>query len=307
MRVVTLGRLLGGLFALFGGAAALTVADVPAFAQFGSIFGDPPPRPPARIPGGGENRDDRYPQIYREEPPQSRQYPGPYEPQQQPGGRVQQQPLPPVPLDTRTPPPQQAQPGQPPAQPGQAQTAQPPRQRGTPQPSNTAPQPGDEVIAEPPSQKIPNASAVFSGLDKITGRIIKFDVAINETVQFGALQVVPRVCYTRPPTESQNTNSFVEVSEVTLQGEIRRIFTGWMFASSPGLHAVEHPIYDIWLSDCKDPQVKVAEEPAPAPAPVAAPVPPQRPAQRPQQRAQQPAPPPPSAQQQRVAPPPFFR
>ena len=92
---------------------------------------------------------------------------------------------------------------------------------------------------------------MFSGLDKITGRIISFDVAINETVQFGALQVTPRVCYTRPPTETPNTDAFVEVDEVTLQGEIKRIFTGWMFAASPGLHAVEHPIYDVWLTDCK--------------------------------------------------------
>ena len=88
---------------------------------------------------------------------------------------------------------------------------------------------------------------MFSGLDKITGRIIAFDVAINETVQFGALQVTPRVCYTRPPTEAPNTDAFIEVDEITLQGEIKRIFTGWMFAASPGLHAVEHPIYDIWL------------------------------------------------------------
>ena len=107
-------------------------------------------------------------------------------------------------------------------------------QRGTPQPATTAPQPGDEVVAEPPAQKINNPTAVFAGLDKITGRIISFDVAINETVQFGALQVTPRVCYTRPPTETPNTDAFAEVDEVTLQGEIRRIFTGWMFASSPG-------------------------------------------------------------------------
>ena len=102
-------------------------------------------------------------------------------------------------------------------------------------------------MIEPPAQKIPNPTAVFSGLDKITGRIICFDVAINETVQFGALQVTPRVCYTRPPTEAPNTDAFIEVDEITLQGEIKRIFTGWMFAASPGLHAVEHPIYDVWL------------------------------------------------------------
>jgi hypothetical protein len=96
---------------------------------------------------------------------------------------------------------------------------------------------------------------VFSGLDKITGRIITFDVSLNETVQFGALQVTPRVCYTRPPTETPHTDGFVEVDEITLQGEVRRIFTGWMFAASPGLHAVEHPIYDVWLVDCKSPAV----------------------------------------------------
>ena len=105
-------------------------------------------------------------------------------------------------------------------------------QRGGP--ADTSPQPGDEVIAEPPSQKINNKGALFSGLDKITGRIINFDVAIGETVQFGALQVTPRVCYTRPPTETSNTDAFIEVDEVTLQGDVKRIFTGWMFAASPG-------------------------------------------------------------------------
>ena len=70
-------------------------------------------------------------------------------------------------------------------------------------------------------------------------------------MQFGALQVTPRVCYTRPPTETPNTDAFIEVDEITLQGEIKRIFTGWMFAASPGLHAIEHPIYDVWLADCK--------------------------------------------------------
>ncbi len=120
----------------------------------------------------------------------------------------------------------------------------------------------DEVVVEPPPQRIANPTAVFSGLDKITGRIISFDVAINETVQFGALQVTPRVCYSRPPTETPNTDAFVEVDEVTLQGEIKRIFTGWMFAASPGLHAVEHPIYDVWVTDCKGGQnPTVAEVP----------------------------------------------
>ena len=98
---------------------------------------------------------------------------------------------------------------------------------------------------------IGNPVAVFSGLDKITGRIITFDVLIDETVQFGALQVTPRACNTRPPTEPAQTTGFVEVDEITLRNEIRRLFTGWMFAASPGLSAIEHPVYDVWLVDCK--------------------------------------------------------
>jgi hypothetical protein len=110
--------------------------------------------------------------------------------------------------------------------------------------------------------KIADPVATFSGLDKITGRIISFDVAIDETVQFGALQVTPRVCYTRPPTVAPLTTSFVEVDEITLDNKIRRIFSGWMYADSPGLHAVEHAVYDVWLTDCKAASGEGATKPA---------------------------------------------
>ncbi len=107
-------------------------------------------------------------------------------------------------------------------------------------------------VAGPASaERITNPVAEFAGLDKITGRIITFDVYMNETVQFGALQVTPRVCYSRPPTEPPQTDSFVEVDEITLARKVRRIFTGWMFADSPGLHAVDHAVYDVWLANCK--------------------------------------------------------
>ncbi|MQW88275.1 DUF2155 domain-containing protein [Sinorhizobium saheli] len=99
--------------------------------------------------------------------------------------------------------------------------------------------------------RLSNAVAVFSGIDKITGRITTFDVYIGETVQFGALQVTPHVCYSRDETEAPKTTTFVDVDEITLDRKIRRIFTGWMFADSPGLNAVEHPVYDVWLQSCK--------------------------------------------------------
>lgn len=108
-------------------------------------------------------------------------------------------------------------------------------------------------MAAGPSEaaRVENPVAAFSGIDKITGRITNFDVYIGETVQFGALQVTPKVCYSRDDTEAQKITSFVEVDEITLDRKIRRIFTGWMFADSPGLNAVEHPVYDVWLTECK--------------------------------------------------------
>lgn len=101
------------------------------------------------------------------------------------------------------------------------------------------------------AERLTNPVAVFSGIDKITGRITTFDVYVDETVQFGALQVTPRVCYTRDDTEAPKTTTFVEVDEITLDRKIRRIFSGWMFADSPGLNAVDHAVYDVWLDGCK--------------------------------------------------------
>ena len=101
------------------------------------------------------------------------------------------------------------------------------------------------------ADKIKNPIAIFSGLDKITGRIISFEVGIDETVEFGAFLVTPRVCYTRPITEPQNTTAFIEIDEITVAGETKRLFGGWIFGSSPGLNGVEHPIYDVWLIGCK--------------------------------------------------------
>jgi len=251
----------------------------PASAQFGSIFRDEPPRPPADVPSappsGGSNPHADEP------PPQPLPAPMSLPPSSRPGGgTIQSQPLPPPPGISPAPPPGQL----PQAAPlPQTLPGLPPGQRqphGTPQQqTDTTPQPDDEIVVEPPPQRINNPTAVFAGLDKITGRTISFDVAINETVQFGALQVTPRVCYSRPPTETPNTDAFVEVDEVTLQNEIKRIFTGWMFAASPGLHAVEHPIYDVWLTNCKG-----GQNPNVAEAPSAAPQQPQQPSRPPARR-----------------------
>jgi len=267
------------------------LAATPASAQFqfpnifDSIFGNPPPRPPSDVP---DRPPARMPSQQRYIPPPGG---GGLPPGPPPSSRIQTEPLPPPP----------------------GGASAPPRapQQGAPVPGGQRPQSAslpqtNETIVEPPPHKIANPTAVFSGLDKITGRIISFDVAINETVRFGALEVTPRACYTRPPTETPHTDAFIEVDEVTLQGEIKRIYTGWMFAASPGLHGVEHPIYDIWLTDCKGPdQTIVSAQPDPPKAPTPPPAqkrpsPPKQAAPRPPpqpQFQQQPPPPPPPPQQ----------
>ena len=283
LRIVAIVLVIGASLGVIS-LGAISLAAGPAAAQFGGIFGNQgPPRPPGDVPnGGGPAPPDQYPGQQQYPPPPPPPSAGP------PPSGIQAQPLPPPPGGTAAPPPpQRARVSPPPANPQQPANA-------PPQPADTTPQSDDTVVTETPTQKIPNNRAIFSGLDKITGRIISFDAAIGETVQFGALQVTARACYTRPPTEATNTDAFVDVDEVTLKGEIKRIFTGWMFASSPGLHAVEHPIYDVWLTDCSQPvqaPAPVAQSTTPSPAP-AAPAP-QRPRQPPAPRPVSPAPAPP--------------
>jgi hypothetical protein len=311
-------------FAALVAATSITLAP-PARAQIGNIFSDPAPRPPGNIPRGNQqpapDDEEEVPEL-----PQGRLLPTPNRPPPgqgvPPPGAVTSQPLAAPPGTTVVP--QNAPPGVAvvPPQPGQGgqgvATAPsggnplpglPPGQRqpkGVPQAPPTL-QPGDEIVTEPPAQKIINKKASFSGLDKITGRIINFDEDIGETVQFGALRVKTDACYTRPATESANTDAFVEVDEITLQGEVKRIFSGWMYAASPGLHGVEHPIYDIWLVDCKGPDQTIVSAQPDAPKPVAPPPPPAqkraapkqppRPPPLPQQTQQQPPPPQPAPQQ----------
>jgi hypothetical protein len=310
-------------FAALVAATAISLAP-PARAQIGNIFSDQP-RPPGNVPRGNQQQQQQMPDDEEEVPelPQGRLLPTPNRPLPgqgvPPPGSVQSQPLAPPPGTTVIP--QNVPPGiaVAPPQPNQGVAVAPPganplppggqrQQKGVPQTPATL-QPGDEVVSEPPAQKIVNKKASFSGLDKITGRIINFDEDIGETVQFGALRVKTDACYTRPATEAANTDAFVEVDEITLQGEVKRIFSGWMYAASPGLHAVEHPIYDIWLTDCKGPDttvVSAAPEPAkPTPATSLSPAAQKRPAtpkqaaprspppQQQQQTQQQPQPPPP--------------
>lgn len=113
------------------------------------------------------------------------------------------------------------------------------------------------------AQRIENQTAVFAALDKVTARISRLEAPLGKQETFAALKVTARVCYSRPPTEAPKTTAFVEVDEVALDGSQKRIFSGWMFAESPGLNALEHPVFDIWLTDCANPVRGVSQRGGP--------------------------------------------
>lgn len=103
------------------------------------------------------------------------------------------------------------------------------------------------------TERIANPVAMFAGLNKITGVTTNFEAKVGEAVPFGIFRVTAKVCFTRPITEAPKTVAFVQIDSAEPSGSTVRAFSGWMFAESPGLHAVEHPVLDVWLTGCRDP------------------------------------------------------
>ena len=93
-------------------------------------------------------------------------------------------------------------------------------------------------------------TAVLQGLNKVTARILKFYAPVNQSVSFGTLQVVVRSCSKAPPEEPPESAAFIEITEKRLSDTPKRVFSGWMFSSTPALSAMEHPVYDVWVVDC---------------------------------------------------------
>lgn len=110
------------------------------------------------------------------------------------------------------------------------------------------------------AQRIENQTAVFAALDKVTARIRRLEAPLGKTEEFGALRITARACYSRPSTETPKTSTFVEIDEVMRDGKLRRIFSGWMFAESPGLNALQHPVFDLWLTECASPSRTAATQ-----------------------------------------------
>jgi hypothetical protein len=127
--------------------------------------------------------------------------------------------------------------------------------------------------AQPPSAPPQGGSLLMlRGLDKITGRPTSITAPIGKPVHFATLTITARFCYSTPASETPETAAFVQIEDNRPDQSARRIFSGWMYGSSPGLNAVEHPLYDVWVISCNNaPAPAVAANTSTAPVRVAAP------------------------------------
>ena len=136
-----------------------------------------------------------------------------------------------------------------------------------------APQPQPQVLAPVTrtltvADAVPDARGVrrmvvLRGLDKITGRAIDVLAPAGVPVRFGTLTITARYCYTVPPEEPPETNAFLQIDDGRPGEELKRMFSGWMFASTPALSALEHPVYDVWVITCRTDQPGPSEKAAP--------------------------------------------
>lgn len=109
------------------------------------------------------------------------------------------------------------------------------------------------TLAIAPAQADYEKIAVLEALDKITGHVFTLEAVIGSEVQFGRLRINPHRCYKAPPEQPPESVAFLEIRETRPDQDALQLFTGWMFASSPGLSTLEHPIYDVIVLDCYSP------------------------------------------------------
>ena len=117
------------------------------------------------------------------------------------------------------------------------------------------------MFAIAPTEAAYEEVALLEALDKITGRVFKLEAAIGSEVEFGRLKINPYKCYKSPPEQPPESIAFLEIRETRSNQEIKQVFAGWMFASSPGLSTLEHPIYDIVVLDCYSPGASTGTPP----------------------------------------------
>lgn len=107
------------------------------------------------------------------------------------------------------------------------------------------------IAASPASAQLAQRAAQMQGLDKVTARVSTFPLEIDKPARFGTLEITLKACHKRPPEEPPESAAFLEIREIRLGEQPRPLFSGWMFASSPALNPLQHPVYDVWVLECR--------------------------------------------------------
>ena len=130
----------------------------------------------------------------------------------------------------------------------------------------------DSIPAAPPAPPQGGTQLLLRGLEKITGRPTNITAPIGKPVHFATLTITARYCYSTPASETPETTAFVQIEDHRPDQPARRVFSGWMYGSTPGLNGVEHPLYDVWVISCNNaPAQAVASNSSTAAVKVAAP------------------------------------
>ncbi len=104
------------------------------------------------------------------------------------------------------------------------------------------------------------AAIQLQGLNKVTGKISRFEALVGTVVHFGNLEIISHRCWKASPEEQPENAGLLEISEMRPGEAPSRIFLGWMFSSSPGLSGLEHPVYDVTVLACQEPDKTQEEE-----------------------------------------------
>lgn len=157
-----------------------------------------------------------------------------------------------------------------------ASAASPAAGAAAPAPAASADATATPDAPPPPPQPLadaPGTTLMLRGLDKITGRPTAIVAPIGKPVQFATLTITARYCYSTPASETPETSAFIQIDDHRPDQSEKRVFSGWMYASSPGLNGMQHPLYDVWVINCSNgaPNTPMAAMSSTAPVKVAAP------------------------------------
>tara|TARA_B100001167_G_C16459630_1_gene162867 strand:- start:18 stop:416 length:399 start_codon:yes stop_codon:yes gene_type:complete len=97
---------------------------------------------------------------------------------------------------------------------------------------------------------IADSTTVLGALNKVSGKISKIKVEDNNEMSFGTLKIVVSACKKSLPEDPPENSAFIEIWDKKIDKEEKKIFSGWMFSSSPSISAVDHAVYDVWVIDC---------------------------------------------------------